>query len=106
MAGVLGGAYNTNGPPVVIYGALRRWPPERFRATLQGYFLPTGLLILTTHGLAGLWTPQILQLYGLSLPLILTAIFLGGKLNQRISPGGFERLIYLSLLGLGFLLLV
>jgi hypothetical protein len=29
-----------NGPPLVIYGALRRWTPERFRATLQGYFLP------------------------------------------------------------------
>src|SRR2546423_2318549 len=35
VAGVLGGAYNTNGPPVVVYAALRRWPPEHFRATLQ-----------------------------------------------------------------------
>ena len=34
IAGILGGAYNTNGPPVVIYGMLRRWDPEKFRATL------------------------------------------------------------------------
>ena len=33
-AGVLGGAYGMNGPPLVAYGALRRWSPERFRATL------------------------------------------------------------------------
>ena len=39
-AGVLGGAYGMNGPPLVVYGSLRRWSPERFRATLQGYFLP------------------------------------------------------------------
>jgi uncharacterized membrane protein YfcA len=106
VAGVLGGAYNTNGPPVVIYGAMRRWPPERFRATLQGYFLPTGLLILIGHGVAGLWTPQVLRLYTFALPVILIAIFLGGKLNQRIPPGRFERLIYGILLGLGFLLLM
>ncbi|HWF86473.1 MAG TPA: sulfite exporter TauE/SafE family protein, partial [Vicinamibacterales bacterium] len=39
-AGVLGGAYGMNGPPLVVYGAMRRWSPQHFRATLQGYFLP------------------------------------------------------------------
>ncbi|MCJ7715254.1 MAG: sulfite exporter TauE/SafE family protein, partial [Anaerolineales bacterium] len=58
IAGILGGAYNTNGPPIVIYGMLRRWDAEKFRATLQGYFLPTGAAILITHGLAGMWTTQ------------------------------------------------
>ena len=38
IAGILGGAYNTNGPPVVIYGTLARWQPEQFRASLQMYF--------------------------------------------------------------------
>ena len=33
-AGVLGGAYGMNGPPLVAYGTLRRWSPEQFRATL------------------------------------------------------------------------
>ena len=42
-AGVLGGAYGMNGPPLVIYGSLRRWSPQHFRATLQGYFLPASL---------------------------------------------------------------
>ncbi|MCK7483845.1 MAG: sulfite exporter TauE/SafE family protein [Candidatus Moduliflexus flocculans] len=36
IAGVLGGAYSTNGPPVVAYGMLKGWPPEDFRATLSG----------------------------------------------------------------------
>ena len=39
-AGILGGAYGMNGPPLVIYGSLRRWTPQHFRATLQAYFLP------------------------------------------------------------------
>ena len=69
IAGILGGAYNTNGPPVVIYGMLRRWDPEKFRATLQGYFLPTGLAILISHGVSGMWTGEVLNLYLFSLPL-------------------------------------
>ena len=39
IAGILGGAYNTNGPPIIIYGTLRSWPPQNFRAILQGIFL-------------------------------------------------------------------
>ena len=54
-AGVLGGAYGMNGPPLVVYGTLRRWSPQRFRATLQGYFLPASLF-----GMIGYW----LRAYG------------------------------------------
>ena len=43
-AGVLGGAFGMNGPPLAIYGAMRRWSAQRFRATLQGYFLPASAL--------------------------------------------------------------
>ncbi len=45
-AGVLGGAYGMNGPPLVIFGTLRGWSPRHFRATLQGYFLPASLLVI------------------------------------------------------------
>ena len=45
IAGILGGAYNTNGPPVVVYGTLRGSSPESFRSTLQAYFLPTGGIV-------------------------------------------------------------
>jgi uncharacterized protein len=38
IAGCLGGAYNTSGPPVIVYGSLRRWPKEEFRAVLQAFF--------------------------------------------------------------------
>lgn len=39
--GVLSGAYNTSGPPVVIYGTCRCWQPAEFKSNLQGYFLLT-----------------------------------------------------------------
>jgi uncharacterized membrane protein YfcA len=106
VAGVLGGAYNTNGPPLVLYGALRRWSPERFRATLQGYFVPATVCIWVGHGLGGLWTPRVVGLYVLSLPLVLLAIGLGMKLNHRIPARRFERVLGVILIGLGLLLLL
>ena len=106
VAGILGGAYNTNGPPIVVYGALRRWPPERFRATLQGYFFATGLFILMGHALAGLWTAPVLKLYAYSLPFILLAILIGGKLNRSLPAKRFERLVYLFLIVIGIFLII
>lgn len=105
-AGVLGGAYNTNGPPVVAYGMLRGWPPESFRATLQGYFLPTGLAILAGHGLAGMWTGEVLRAYLYSLPAIVLGVALGGLLNRRLPHALFARLVYVTLAAAGALLLL
>jgi uncharacterized membrane protein YfcA len=106
IAGILGSAYGANGPPVIIYGTFNRWSPDRFRATLQGFFLPAGVVILIGHSLGGLWTPQVLLLYGLALPVVVAAIFLGSQLNRRIPAHRFDRYIYLALIGLGVLLLV
>src|SRR5262249_10263653 len=81
-AGVLGGAYGMNGPPLVIYGTLRRWSAEHFRATLQGYFLPASVVGMAGYALAGLWVPAVTHYYLLSLPLAVAAIFLGRQVNQ------------------------
>lgn len=104
VAGALGAAYNTNGPPVVVYGALRRWPATRFRATLQGFFLPSSFAISLSHGLGGLWDRQVLVLFGLSLLPMLLAVVAGGWVNRQIAPERFTRLLYGILIGLGCLL--
>ena len=106
FAGVLGGAYNTNGPPVVIYGSLRKWTPARFRATLQGYFFMAGIFICLGHGIAGLWTHKVLSFYLFSLPLVFLFTFIGGQLNQSISKGKFDRIIHSLLIVIGLFLLV
>ena len=57
-AGVLGGAYGINGPPLAVYGSMRRWSPQHFRATLQGYFLPASAIGMLGYGISGLWTAR------------------------------------------------
>lgn len=105
-AGVLGGAYGMNGPPLVMYGALRGWSPQRFRATLQGYFLPAGLMTLAGYWLAGLWKPIVNHYYLISLPAVLVAIFLGRAFSGRMDERSFLRYIHLGLLVVGGMLLL
>jgi uncharacterized protein len=106
LGGVLGGAFNTNAPPIVLYGALRRWSPERFRATLQGYFLPVGVMVWLGHGLTGFWTARVVLLYVLALPFVLLAIPVGGRFNRHIPATRFARILHVILIVFGILLLL
>ena len=105
-AGVLGGAYGMNGPPLVVYGTLRRWSPERFRATLQGYFLPASLIGMVGYRAAGLWTPSVSRYYLYSLPAVALAIPLGRVINRRLEAERFLVYVHAGLLVSGAALLL
>jgi uncharacterized membrane protein YfcA len=104
-AGVLGGAYGMNGPPLVIYGALRKWSPQNFRATLQGYFLPASLAGMLGYWLTGLWTPAVSRLYLQSLPFVIVATLLGRAINRRIAIHRFGLYVHGGLIAVGAVLL-
>jgi uncharacterized membrane protein YfcA len=105
IAGILGGAYNTNGPPIIIYSSLKKWNPQNFRATLQGYFFTTGILLLISHGIAGNYTNEVLTYFAYCLPVALVAVIIGAKLNKKISITRFHKYIYMILIFLGFMIM-
>lgn len=104
-AGVLGGAYGMNGPPLVVYGSMRRWTAQHFRATLQGYFLPASIIGMIGYWIAGLWVPTVTHYFLISLPVTFLAIFLGRLLNHRMHGDNFLKYIYLCLAVIGAILL-
>lgn len=106
LAGVLGGAYGMNGPPLVIYGAMRRWSPQHFRATLQGYFLPASVVAMAGYWFAGLWVPTVTHYYLMSLSVALPAIFLGRAANHRLRRDAFLNYVHGGLVCVGVLLLI
>jgi uncharacterized protein len=105
-AGVLGGAYGMNGPPLAVYGAMRKWSAQHFRATLQGYFFPASIIGMIGYWLAGLWTPAVTHYYLVSLPITFLGVFLGRAINHRMHGDGFLKYVYVGLVGTGMLLLV
>ncbi len=105
-AGVLGGAYGMNGPPLAVYGALRRWSPSEFRATLQGYFLPASAAGMAGYWIIGLWTRPVTTYYVASLPVVMIAIFLGRAMNRRMDGRRFLSAVYVGLILVGATLLL
>ena len=105
VAGVTGGAYGMNGPPLVIYGAMRRWSAQHFRATLQAYFLPASVIGMGGYWLSGLWVPAVTHYYLMCLPVLLPAVWLGRMVNHRLHGDSFLRYVYVGLAGIGVVLL-
>ncbi|HEX5228595.1 MAG TPA: sulfite exporter TauE/SafE family protein [Bryobacteraceae bacterium] len=105
VAGILGGAYGMNGPPLVVYGLMRRWQPLQFRATLQGYFLIASIVGMAGYALTGLWTMTVSRYFLLSFPLALVAIFLGRVVHRRLSAARFLVCVNLGLVVIGVILL-
>lgn len=105
MAGILGGAYGMNGPPLVAYGTLRRWSPQQFRATLQGYFLPASIVVMFGYWAAGLWVPSVTRYYLLTLPVVVIATFAGRVVNKRFHAHTFITCVHVGLVVVGAALL-
>lgn len=104
-AGILGGAYNTNGPPVIVYGNCRAWPPDEFKSNLQGFFIINSLVVVVVHGFSGNITNIVWQNVLLALPGIILGLVAGFLLSARINPVLFRKLvlILLIILGLGLI---
>lgn len=106
LSGVLGGAYSTNGPPIVIYGLLRRWDQDKFRLNLQGFFLPTNILIISGHYLTGLWTKDVWSLCLYAMPVSVIGFFIGDYIHNRINPGRFINIVYYLLIVISIVLII
>ena len=106
LSGILGGAYGINGPPLVVYGAKRRWSAQHFRATVQGYFLIASAVGMIGYWLTGLLVPVVFHYYLLSLPVMVPAVFIGRLINNRLNSESFFKYVYVVLLGIGLFLLI
>lgn len=105
-SGCLSGAFNTAGPPAVIYANSQRWPTASFRMTMTGFLLPVNCVLVLGHASAGLWTARVWACYLQVLPTILLAVGLGHVISKRMSESLFRSFLKGALLILGGLLIV
>ncbi|MCY9856081.1 sulfite exporter TauE/SafE family protein [Vibrio mediterranei] len=98
ISGLFGGAYNISGPPVVMYGVLSGWSPEKFRTTIQSFALKTNLFAFLTHYMAGNVTEVVWHYYYYSLPILIMCMWLGGYIHQRIPAADYRKYINLILI--------
>ncbi len=106
VAGCLGGAYNTPGPPAIVYGTLRQWPRDEFRAVLQTLFLVNGLLVVTSHLLAGHLTARVFNFYLYAAPALALGILAASRVDKRVNRSLFRLLVIGMILALGLSLVL
>jgi len=105
LSGILGGAYGLNGPPLVVYGNMRKWTPQHFRATLQAYFLPASLVGVIGYAVKGLLGWEVFRYFIMCLPVVAPTVFLGRRINRKLHGAKFFGYIYWGLIFIGCLLI-
>jgi uncharacterized membrane protein YfcA len=104
LSGCLAGAYNAPGPPVIVYGSLRKWPRDEFRAVLQSIFFLNGALVVTLHLLTRRVTVEVLTFYIFALPALALGILVGSRVDRFVDRNRFRMIVTVMILVLGLAL--
>lgn len=105
LGGVLGGAFNTGGPPAVVYLTLTDWPKDVIKATLQVFFFVTTCLQLGLFFYHGMLTDEMLVLNAALFPVLLLGVFVGTKVYDRVDQALFRKLLLMLLTVVGIVFL-
>ncbi|HGH3374202.1 TPA: sulfite exporter TauE/SafE family protein [Kluyvera cryocrescens] len=105
IAGALGSAFSTNGPPVVIYGMLRNLAPAAFRGTLNAFFTANNIAIIGGLTTSGILTISTLKLVLFCVPTMILGSLVGQYVHKRIPVNIFRVMVFLLLIGSGAMLI-
>lgn len=103
--GLLAGAFNVGGPPVVVFAYSQDWSKTRIVSVLQAVFIGGGLCrngLMIAHGE---YTLRLLGLVAIAVPPALAAVWLGKKTLDRVSLPVLRRVVFglVLLIGVGYL---
>jgi len=97
--GTVGALFGTGGPPYVIYLSHRIRDKGDLRATFSALFFTEGLTRIVSFLIAGLLlSSEIWIAYVAALPLMLGALYLGGRVHVGLSQAQMTRLVGVLLL--------
>lgn len=105
VAGALGSAFSTNGPPVVIYGMLRNLAPAAFRGTLNAFFTANNIAIIGGLTTSGILTISTVKLVLFCIPTMILGSLVGQYVHKRIPVNVFRVMVFLLLIASGAMLI-
>lgn len=94
VAGVLGGAVQISGPPVVLFWLSSMATVAVVRANFVVFFALFAAAVIVTYLAKGLLTPEVLAIGAIVAPLHILAMFAGSKLFDRASEKTYRRVAY------------
>ncbi len=106
ISGILGGAINVGGPPVIIFVYLQSDDKYKQKASITGFFFISAIAVVISHIYTGIATPEIIWDSMKIIPLILLGVFLGDKLFKYVSSEIYKKLVLTGLIIIGTFLIL
>jgi len=106
LIGILGGAYNLLGAPLVICLQWAKLEARQFRATIHTFSLLINIIIVASYGVGGLLSKATLINYSAGLVPMLVGGLLGNILVRKVREDQFRKLIYILLVVMGTALII
>jgi len=93
VSGVLSSATSMGGPPVVLYLLGRETEIDSYRATIQAYFLLSGVLTAIAFLIVGRINEDVLLVFAAGAPAVGGGVLFGGWLRRFLNVERFRRLV-------------
>jgi uncharacterized protein len=106
LAGIIGGAVGTPGPPIIVYAMTRGWAPRTMKANITAFLLVNQLVTLVAYWWAGLVTREVVVLAASYAVPGIGGVGAGILLFDRIDAARFRLIVFTVLFLSGVLLFV
>jgi hypothetical protein len=103
FAGLIGGAVQIAGPPVIIFWLGSRHSAAVARANLVAYFMLFVMISVAVYAGMHLLTPEVVALAAVLAPIHVAASMVGARLFPRASDRAYRRLGYAIVVASGFI---
>lgn len=103
--GLLAGAYNVGGPPLVIYGTSQDWKAKAFKSNISTLFFIGGIIAILSHWGAGNLTSDVLETALLFIPIMIVGKLSGFAVEHYVNQQQFRRGVLVLLVILGLVLI-
>ena len=95
LAGLLGGALQISGPPIIVYWLGSGFPPDVLRANFFAYFSLFSFGTLVTYAAHGLVTPLVLTLAPFTTVMMIAGMWIGSRLFRLASERTYRVVGYI-----------
>ena len=102
--GILGALAGLSGAPAAIWAGMRDWSKDQRRAVLQPFNMAILAVAIVAHGVAGLFTADLLRAMLFAVPTTLVGAYVGKSLYRRLGDHHFDRVVLAILLVAGVIL--
>jgi uncharacterized membrane protein YfcA len=107
LSGVLGGAFNSGGPPLVVYLYSQPWKKEKIIGTLQMIFTVSAFTRTGVMYQAGFFTPAILHIAAFAVVPVAITTFVGTRILKKVPAEQMRSIVFvfIGLIALKFIIL-